>query len=368
MSDGILPIQALRHAADNGWISGPPLADGQLQPASLDLRLGTVAYRVQCSFLPQERSVEAVLPELLMYQVDLAKGGILERGNVYLIPLLECLNLPSHIYGRTNPKSSTGRLDIFTRVIADRSRRFEEIPAGYRGRLYLEVVPRSFTVRVEAGLCLNQLRLFTGQARMDDAELGQLYRAEQLLYDEHGQPIAADATIIRDGLYMSVDLKGEQSDGVVGYVARRNSAVVDLMRTGAHPQADYWDPIRAGRGGTVILEPEEFYIFASRERVRVPGHVAAEMVEYDAGSGELRTHYAGFFDSGFGYGAKGEVHGTRAVLEVRPHDVPFRIEHGQPCFKLVYERLTEAPEYTYGRGSHYHQQGLALSKHFYRVP
>lgn len=364
MSGGILPIQALRKAQEDGWIQSPPLSAGQLQPASLDLRLGPVAYRIRCSFLPQDRPVEQVLPDLLMYEVDLSKGGILERGNVYLIPLMEEMNLPEDVYGRTNPKSSTGRLDIFTRVITDRSWRFEEVRAGYKGRLYLEVVPRSFTVRVVPGLCLNQLRLFTGSARMGDAELTALYRDEQLLYDEDRKPIAPQDAIIRDGLYMSVDLKGEHSDGVVGYVARRNSAIVDLTKVGAHAAADYWDPIHAGRDH-VILEPEEFYIFASREHVRVPGNVAAEMVEYDAGSGELRTHYAGFFDSGFGYGANGEIHGTRAVLEVRPHDVPFRIEHAQPCFKLVYERLTAAPEFTYGQeGSHYHRQSLTLSKHF----
>ncbi|MDH5526900.1 MAG: 2'-deoxycytidine 5'-triphosphate deaminase [Nitrospirota bacterium] len=365
MSGGILPIQALRAAHEANRIQCPPMDEGQLQPASLDLRLGPVAYRIQCSFLPQDRPVEEVLPELLMYEVDLSKGGILERGNVYLIPLMEALDLPDDVYGRTNPKSSTGRLDIFTRVITDRSWRFEEVRAGYKGRLYLEVVPRSFTVRVVPGLCLNQLRLFTGHARMSDLELSDLYRREQLLYDEHGQPISPEKAIIRDGLYMSVDLKGEQSDGVIGYVARRNSAIVDLTRVGAHPAADYWDPIRAGSRESVILEPEEFYIFASREHVRVPGTVAAEMVEYDAGSGELRTHYAGFFDSGFGYGPRGEINGTRAVLEVRPHDVPFRIEHGQPCFKLVYERLTDPPEFTYGLGSHYHRQSLTLSKHFY---
>lgn len=364
MSDGILPIQALKKAVADGWIEGPALDDAQYQPASLDLRLGEKAYRVRCSFLPQDRAVEEVLPELSMYELDLTKGGILERGNVYLIPLMESLHLPAHMQGRTNPKSSTGRLDIFTRVITDHSYRFEEIRSGYSGRLYLEVVPRSFTVRVEPGLCLNQLRLFSGNPRMDDATLRALYRDEQLLYDEHGEPVAEADAIIRHGLYMSIDLKGDAPGEVIGYKARRNSAIVDLTKVRGHAQADYWEPIYTLDGGSLILEPEEFYIFASRERVRVPGDVAAEMVEYDAGSGELRTHYAGFFDSGFGYGETGERQGTRAVLEVRPHDVPFRIEHAQVFFKLVYERMTEAPEITYGAGSHYHAQGLALSKHF----
>jgi len=363
---GILPIQELKAAVRKGWIKAPKVRDDQFQPASLDLRLGPKAYRIRCSFLPQDRTVAEVLPELTMYEVDLERQGILERGNVYLIPLLESPCLPDHLKGRTNPKSSTGRLDIFTRVITDRSHRFEEIGAGYHGPLYLEVVPRSFTVRVTPGLSLNQLRLVAGDPRLDDAALTDLYAREGLLFDGAGRPVPASEALIRDGLFMRIDLKGEKAGGVIGYRARRNSDVVDLTQVGAHDAAAYWSPIRAREAGDLdhlILEPEEFYIFASRERVRVPADVAAEMVEYDSGSGELRTHYAGFFDSGFGYGGEGPS-GTVAVLEVRPHDVPFRIEHGQVFFKLVYERLTARPEVLYGRGSHYHRQGLTLSKHF----
>jgi dCTP deaminase len=372
---GILPIQALKGAVRDGWIKAPKVRDDQFQPASLDLRLGAKAYRIRCSFLPQGRTVAEVLPELSMYEVDLERQGILERGNVYLIPLLESLALPDAVRGRTNPKSSTGRLDIFTRVITDRTHRFEEIGAGYHGPLYLEVVPRSFTVRVTPGLSLNQLRLVTGDPRLDDAALADLYGRHCLLFDGAGRPVPASQVLIRDGLFMRIDLKGEGAGRgagrrVIGYRARRNSDVVDLSRIAAYDAAAYWAPIHAGDGDGpdhpidhLILEPEEFYIFASRERVRVPPDVAAEMVEYDSGSGELRTHYAGFFDSGFGYG-EGRRKGTRAVLEVRPHDVPFRIEHGQVFFKLVYERLTERPEVLYGRGSHYHRQGLTLSKHF----
>ena len=381
MREGILPIQKLKEAVRDGWIKGPPVRDDQLQPASVDLRLGPVAYRIRSSFLPQDRKVEEVLPELLMYPVDLTNGGILEQGSVYLIPLMESLALPDHLHARTNPKSSTGRLDIFTRVITDFSRRFEEIHRGYRGQLYLEVVPRSFTVRAELGLCLNQLRLVTGEPRLGTAELEALYAQEALLYDERGKPVPTGggtqgrlvsssrgrkvpAIIERGGLSMSIDLNGDSKYSVVGYKARRNSAVVDLTRKAAHAAEDYWEPVYGGEAGHVILEPEEFYIFASRERVRVPPHVAAEMVEYDSGSGELRTHYAGFFDPGFGCRGYKKTKGTRAVLEVRAHDVPFRIEHGQAFFKLVYERMIEPPDITYGRGSHYQNQGLALSKHF----
>jgi dCTP deaminase len=382
MNPGIFPIQELKAAAAAGWIKSPPFDDAQFQPASLDLRLGNVAYRIRSSFLPQDRRVEEVLAELSMYRMDLTNGGILERGSVYLIPLLESLSLPENVMGRTNPKSSTGRMDVFTRVITDFSRRFEEIYEGYSGQLYLEVVPRSFTVRVEPGLSLNQLRLFTGQPRLDDKALIELYRREPLLFDEQGRPIpiaratqtrmvsdsrerAAPAIIERGGLSMTIDLKGDRKHPVVGYKARRNSAVVDLTRKAAHRASEYWEPVMAGEGGHVILEPEEFYIFASRERVRVPPRLAAEMVEYDAGSGELRTHYAGFFDPGFGYRGTKRKRGTRAVLEVRAHDVPFRIEHGQVFFKLVYEEMADRPDFAYGRGSHYQDQGLALSKHFH---
>ncbi len=385
MKNGILPIQELKKAVAKGWIEAPPLAAGQLQPASLDLRLGPKAYRIRCSFLPQKRTVEEMLPELSMYEVDLTKSGILERGSVYLIPLMEQLALPKHIRGRTNPKSSTGRLDIFTRVITDDSHRFEEIRAGYKGQLYLEVAPLSFTVRVTPGLCLNQLRLFTGDIRIGDEELTALYNKNQLLYDEYGgavplrgetqtkkskatqpklfmHPVSTEQAVIRDGLFMSIDLKGEAGNPIIGYKARSNSAIVDLTKVAGHAVDDYWEPIHA-RNGSLILEPDEFYIFASRERVRVPPTMAAEMVEYDAGTGELRTHYAGFFDSGFGYG-NDDLRGTRAVLEARPRDVPFRIEHGQVLFKLVYERMLKMPTTSYGDGSNYQHQGLTLSKHF----
>ncbi|MBI5137313.1 MAG: 2'-deoxycytidine 5'-triphosphate deaminase [Nitrospirae bacterium] len=381
MKDGIFPVQELRQAVKNGWIAGPSLEERQFQPSSLDLRLGGKAYRVQCSFLPQDRKVEQVLPELTMYEFDLGPHAVLERGNVYLIPLQETLSLPEDVKGRTNPKSSTGRLDIFTRVITDFSARFEDIRAGYSGPLYLEVVPITFTVHVEAGLCLNQLRLFRGEPRLSDDELQRLYKKEPLLINEKGRPItitasaqhqllpeggaSEDRAIIRRGLYMSIDLKGQKDRNIVGYKARRNSKTIDLTKVKSHNIDEYWEPVSARDKGGLILEPEEFYIFASRERVWVPPDHAAEMTEYDAGSGELRTHYAGFFDPGFGVRGKKKKKGTAAVLEVRAHDVPFRIEHGQVFFKLVYERLTASPDVVYGAaGSHYQNQGLALSKHF----
>ncbi|MEE8431091.1 MAG: 2'-deoxycytidine 5'-triphosphate deaminase, partial [Candidatus Desulfatibia sp.] len=282
------------------------------------------------------------------------------RGNVYLIPLLERLNLPKNIHGRTNPKSSTGRLDIFTRVISDRSHRFEDIACGYRGGLYLEVVPRSFTIKVKTGLCLNQLRLMRGNTVIDDKSLAMLHDEKPLLYNgtrKKARPM------IKNGLFVSIEINTRKKDAVIGYMAKKNSTVIDLTRNSSYHVRDFWEPIISPHENFLILEPEEFYIFASKEKVRVPLSCAAEMVEFDAGSGELRTHYAGFFDSGFGDGPQ---RGTKAVLEVRPHDVPFRIEDGQPFFKLRYERMSSPPDVGYGDeiGSNYSRQGLKLSKHF----
>ncbi len=363
---GTLPIQNLRHLADAGVIkSSSRILEKQLQPASMDLRLGNKAYRVRSSFLPQRRRVQELLDELYMYEVDLDENGILENKNVYVIPLNEELHLPREINGKTNPKSSTGRLDIFTRVITDNGYRFDEIDNGYSGKLYLEVFPRSFTVKVRTGQSLNQLRLFNDRQHVEDKLLADVCTSQHLLFNEDGMQLPAESAIIRDGLCMRVDLKGQTSNGVVGFKAKRNSAVIDLSKVGGYLASDYWEPIHAPREGFLILEPEEFYIFASKEKVRVPLEYAAEMIEFDAGSGELRTHYAGFFDSGFGYG-RGEVNGTRSVLEVRPHDVPFRIEDGQVFFKIRYEKMAELPVTSYGLdiGSHYHAQELALSKHF----
>ncbi len=359
-------MQELRSFARSGRISADTrIRRDQFQPASLDLRLGAKAYRLRSSFLPQGKTVMTAVRELGLYEIDLSKNGILERGHVYLIPLQESLALPPDVHGRTNPKSSTGRLDVFTRVIVDRHPRFEDIPHGFRGRLYLEVVSRSFTIHVKPGLSLNQLRLYRGTPGVTDEELTALIDRKKLLYNPDGTCVCSDRAVVRNGLFMSVDLSG-QTGATVGFRARRRSGIVDLGRTGAHSASEYWEPIAApGPGRSIILEPEEFYIFASRERIRVPPDYSAEMVEFDAGSGELRTHYAGFFDSGFGFG-NGRKRGTPVVLEVRPHDVPFRVEDGQTFFRVIYERMLSRPEFSYGSGigSHYHSQGLTLSKHF----
>jgi dCTP deaminase len=388
---GVLPSQRIHELIAEKAICSPIVGEAiarQVQPASLDLTLGLTAYRLQASFLPQSATVAERLTDLTMYEIDLTGGAILERGAVYLIPLNEILTLPSHVRAKANPKSSTGRLDIFTRVIADHSGRFEEVAPGYHGRLYLEVVPRSFTVKVETGQRLNQLRFHDmvggdgGPASSLDLDimsrlefvqgqdLQELYDGLELLCDDRGEFIgAAERHLGADGLLMGVNLADDEGE-VIGYKTKKNSKALDLNRVGEYRADDFWEAITPPKNGRLILEPEEFYIFASKERIRIPLNYASEMVEFDAGSGELRTHYAGFFDPGFGYGGDGSVRGTKAVLEVRPHDVPFIIEDGQILFKMKYESMCEPPSIHYGAeiGSSYHDQNLRLSKLFVKAP
>jgi dCTP deaminase len=362
---GILPYQVYQEFIRAGRIQADePFTEGQVQPASIDLRLGPVAWRVQATFLPGKQSVARKIEQVKMHEFDLTHGAVLERGCCYIVPLLERLNLPADIGGTANPKSSTGRLDVFTRLLPDYAEEFEEVKKGYKGQLFLEISPRTFSVRVYKGLALNQLRLRRGDPPPSDTALGNLDRAEGLVYDDADTQKAAT---IRGGLWVSIDLAGAEGE-IIGYRAKHHTPLIDLAKIGHYDPAEYWEPIRRNEAGTLILNPGEFYILASKERVRVPASHAAEMAPYDTSVGEFRIHYAGFFDPGFGYGAAGEIAGTRAVLEVRSHEVPFLVEDGQIVGKLVYERLTEAPEKLYGvgLGSSYQRQGLALSKHFKR--
>jgi len=377
---GIIPFQHLRTLVRQGAIQGDaPITPEQIQPASLDLRLGTKAYRLLSSFLPEpsdqlsQFSIEDLYrSDLVMYDMDLSQGAILEKGHVYLVPLMERLKLPKDIRGRTNPKSSTGRLDIFTRVVTDLHVGFDEIRPGYSGPLFLEIVPRSFTIRVQAGLALNQLRLMSGKPLVSDSSLRTLHRHTPLLchnggHGESDQPLSAKDIRVDNGLFLRVDLRGssEGDRAIVGYRAKKNSHVIDLSKVGHYSASDYWEPLHRNPTATMLLEPEEFYILASKERIQVPPGYSAEMVAYEAACGELRTHYAGFFDPGFGY-ANPTRKGTQVVLEVRPHDVPFRIHDGQTFFKVMYEKMQDIPTHLYGSsmGSSYSQQGLTLSKHF----
>jgi dCTP deaminase len=371
---GVLTDRDLRAAVRDGAITAPaPFRDDQFQPASLDLRLGPVAYQLRASFLPYRQTVEQRLgdervnSDLVIDRVSLEAGATLQRGSVYLVPLCESLALPGGVRGRSNPKSTTGRLDVFTRVITDGTPRFDEIPAGYRGPLYLEVSPQSFPVRVYAGGSLNQLRLLEGPTSMTDAELRALYAERPLLYDDDDRPLPLERVLFNDGLGMGIDLSGRTTDGIIGYRAHPNPPAVDLARIGHYDPAEFWEPIKAtGRDG-YILEANRFYILVSKERIRVPPEFAAEMVVYDAGAGEIRTHYAGFFDPGFGFG-DGSVLGTKVVMEVRAREVPFMVYDGQTSFKVWFERLRGRPDRVYGVGlaSSYQRQTLSLSKQFRR--
>lgn len=355
---GILPSQAVtRMIADGRIVLAEPIADTQLQPASLDLRLGPVAYRVRASFLPQPGSrVQAKLDDLALHTISLSQGAVLETGCVYIVPLLESLDLPDAIEASANPKSSTGRLDVFTRVIADGVAAFDQIPAGYKGPLYAEICPQTFPIVVRKGSRLSQIRFRIGSAADNDAQLLELHKREQLVSDP-------DASI-QGGIALSVDLVGDKS-GLIGFRARRHTGVVDVDKPGSCPVEDYWDPIYARDKHRLILDPDQFYILASKEAVHVPPSHAAEMVPFNPLVGEFRVHYAGFMDPGFGHAAAGG-HGSRVVLEVRSHKVPFILEHGQIIGRLVYERMTETPDIVYGRDlkSNYQGQGLKLSKHF----
>lgn len=353
---GVLPAQALRQLIDQGVIcADPAITEGQIQPASLDLRLGTVAYRVRASFLAgQGRSVAERISEFEMHRVDLTAGAVLEKGCVYLIPLMERLALPKGVTAVANAKSSTGRLDLLTRTITDGGVEFDRIPEGYHGPLYAEVCPRSFSVLARSGQRLNQIRFRQGQAVLSDADLAALHVQERLV---------DGPAVISEGLGFSVDLQPAESD-LVGYRAKPHTGVIDLDRIGHYPAAEFWEEIRT-RDGRIILDPGAFYILVSREAVTIPPDYAAEMAPYLAMVGEFRVHYAGFFDPGFGHSEAGGA-GSRGVLEVRCHEAPFVLEHGQVVGRLVYERMSARPETLYGAGiaSNYQGQGLKLAKHF----
>ena len=351
---GVLPSQSIRALIAAGAVaSDRPVDPDQIQPASLDLRLGDRALRMRASFLPGDgRTVES-RAELAMHEMSLGDGAVLERGCVYLVPLMERLALPADVHAVANAKSSTGRVDLLTRLITDGGTEFDRIPAGYRGPIWAEICPRSFSVLVRPGMRLNQMRFRRGAARLGDAELRALHEA---------QPLVRGEARVSDGLAFSVDLR-PQGGALVGWRAKPHAGVVDLGAVAGHAARDFWEPLEP-EGGRLILDPGAFYILVSRESVRIPPGYAAEMAPYLAMVGEFRVHYAGFFDPGFGHGPEGT--GARGVLEVRCHEAPFALEHGQTVGRLIYERMAEEPDALYGagRGSSYQGQGLKLSKHF----
>jgi len=356
---GILPDRMISTLIEIGAIipAAEPVED-QIQPASIDLRLGEVAYRVRASFLPgPDSTVAERIDDLKLHEIPLGDGAVLETGCVYIVPLLESLALPADIAGAANPKSSTGRLDVFTRVIADATRGFDRIRPGYHGPLYAEISPRTFPVLVREGSRLSQIRFRHGHAVLAGAALAALHEQERLV----------DTALpdLSDGVPVGVDLRGFGADRFIGYRAKRHTGLIDVDRRASYDVAEFWEPIRARRDESLILDPDEFYILASREAVQVPPDYAAEMVPFDPLMGEFRVHYAGFFDPGFGYAGAGG-RGARAVLEVRSREVPFILEHGQIVGRLVYEKMLARPDTLYGEGigSNYQAQSLKLSKHF----
>jgi len=360
VAQGILPGQAIERMHEQGAITGPAFEQGQVQPASLDLRLGKRAWRVRASFLPSTRtSIAERLKSLSLHQFELdAEGEVLEQGCVYLVELEEGFKLPTDLLATTNPKSSTGRLDVFTRVIGDRVAAFDSVPSGYEGPLYLEVSPRTFPILVRRGSKLAQIRFRRGEARLDGKELAALQARERLV-DIEAADLASGAVAV------SVDLSGVGSGGLAGFRAKKHTGLIDVDKRGGYDVLDFWEPLPARDSRGLVLDPDAFYILASKEAVHVPPDHAAEMVPFDPLVGEFRVHYAGFFDPGFGHAAAGG-RGARAVLEVRSREVPFILEHGQIVGRLVYERMTERPTTLYGEmpGSNYQAQGLKLSKHF----
>lgn len=376
-STGLLPSQLLRGAVMLGHevMAAEPIEDDQVQPASIDLRLGEIAYRVRASFLPGARaSVRDKLERLSMHRIDLTDGAVLEKDCVYIVPLLEHLALKKRMSAMANPKSSIGRLDVFARVITDQGAEFDRVREGYKGPLYAELSPRAFSILVRTGSRLVQLRIRRGSPLFRDTALRRLH-AETPLVEAPvgpGAPLVVSRGAIRNGLAFTVDVSGDPSTGLVGYKARSHTDVIDVDLIDHYDPREFWEPVYPHRGPRgpdgVVLDPNDFYILASREAVVVPPDHAAEMIPYDAFVGEFRVHYAGFFDPGFG-SAEAEGTGSRAVLEVRSHEVPFLIEHGQVVGRMLYEPLIARPDRLYGGAirSSYQRQGLALSKHFKKV-
>ncbi len=365
---GIFPSQAIKDLIHRGFLktaNGIDILDNQIQPASLDLRLGKKAYRVRASFLPgRGQTVQSQLASLALHEFSLDEGAVLERECFYVVEVEECLNLPDSVSCFANPKSSTGRLDVFTRLISDGAEIFDYVEPGYKGKLYVEISPRTFSIKVRSGSRLNQLRFRRriGQQdrferpKLSDKDLRALHEKEQLV---DGTPT------IRDGLNTRVDLKGIDGSKLIGYRAQKHTDIIDVDKPNSYRMDEFWEPIFARADGRLILDPGEFYILVSKESLHIPIEYAAEMVPIDPMMGEFRAHYAGFFDPGFGAESAGGK-GSRAVLEVRSHDIPFVLEDGQIIARLIYEPLTEIPETIYGKDlkSNYQAQGLKLSKHF----
>lgn len=374
---GIFPRQFLKEAAQEGYISASkPFLDSSFQPASIDLRVSNMAYRLRATFLPHpQREIKALIASLAEHAVKLdpVDGAILENNHYYLLPIEEALNLPPSLRGRTSPKSSIGRLDVFVRILAEGTIRFDDIPPGYKGNLYALVIPRSFAVIVRPGNPLAQLRLLTTVpgAIVQDQELNLFWSTTPLLYrpritSSDPRPIGYDKAVLEEGLFLSADFQ-RPPKAPLAYRPRRVGAVIDLEKKQHYKAEEYWDPVPPDYELNVIrLLPDEFYLVRCQEKLSIPPSLAAEMLPYDARLGEIRSHYAGFFDPGFGYDPAGRLLGTQAVLEIRSRE-PFVVRHGHTLCRLQFFRMVEEPDILYGDprlGSSYQQQRYPFSKHF----
>lgn len=343
------------------------IAERQIQPASFDLTLGERVYRTSSSFLPKgNERIKDILAAKTLYDFELKAGTVLEPNSSYIIPLSEYLDLAPGILGYANPKSSIGRVGLFVRLLADGSPRFDYIPPGYKGPLYLEIMPLDFVVKIAPGLSCNQVRFRAGASGLlSNTDLRLAHAKYGLVFDGSGVPLPQEEIIINEGgLMLTVDLGSRE---IVGYRAKHDTAkAIDLTRVGAYEPADFWEPIKRPQSGEMILVPNNFYLLASQERVCLPPSLAGEIASYDPSSGEMRSHYAGFFDPGFGGSSSRDGSGSTAVLEIRAHNIPFRLTSGQIVCKMIFERMLEAPTELYGAGvgSSYTSVGPMLSKHF----
>lgn len=364
--NGVFPYQLILKMIDNGEI----MANKEnVQPASIDLSLSEEIYRIKGTFLPQKNEkIRDIIRDELLYKADLNRP--LEKNGVYLIRLNEKLALPKEKFALSSSKSSTGRVDLQTRLLIDGYSRFDRTPAGYKGELWLQVIPKSFLIKLNPGDRLNQIRLFNSQARINHEQIRQIYEDNKLLFDENQKFISSEEKITKEEgnrLVMTIDLKGEEGQSVIGYKNLKIDQVLDFSKIGQYEPDDFFEPIYIPKNKGLLLEKESFYIFCTKEAIRIPREFSAEMAAYDISSGEFRSHYAGFFDPGFGYGENGEIKGRKAVLEVRSFDNNFIVRDRQPICQMVFEKLIEPSNFLYSEkiGSHYaSQNGPKLSKHF----
>ncbi len=349
---GALVYQDYLKLIKKNYIINETIDQNQIQPASLDLSLSEECYEIKHSFLSHKTTVRRKLKDLIIKKINLNKEFIFKKDKTYIVKLNESLNLKNNIFGHCNPKSSTGRLDIFCRTIVDFAEEYEKIPNNYQGEIFLEITSRSFDVAFKKGNCLNQLRLIMGnQYYLSDEQLKKIKTKLKITN------FKKNTLKINNGVKISVDLSNSKT---IAYVAKNNTPVLKFSKIKSHKINDFWKAIK-NIDNSLLIEKNKFYILKSKEKVIIPDNLAGEMIPYDTGIGDFRAHYAGFFDPGFGM-----PNGTYAVLEVKTNEIPFLLEDGQTIARIKYEKLNKNSNIVYGKDikSNYQNQGLKLSKHF----